>query len=97
MMRSILRRVFAVVRFVQLEWSAWSNEQHASGVLAEEKHVEVLLDPYEARILAVEAEIRERCTRNSYTGEPNLTDQQIRNAALAFIDGRDKKTAENSR
>lgn len=102
----LLHRIFAVVRFIQVEWWAWLEEQERPLVAAPAEPV--VTDPTELRIRAVERDIR------STPGVRHMTDSQVRSAAIGWVEAsirnenkrkeyeerlqklREKRAAENS-
>jgi hypothetical protein len=93
-MRALLHRIFAAVRFVQIEWVMWLEEQNEVEHETPASAPDAPIDPLEARIADAEIDIREGL-RNG--GASMLTDQQIRSAAVGFVDvaiRREKEAAE---
>lgn len=82
MMTTMLHRIFAAIRFVQLEWASWSEAQKKA--LVEIKKDDAL----EARILAAEIDIRAR--------SKHMTDAQVRSAATAYVKAAMNSWAERS-
>lgn len=99
MMTTILHRVFAAVRFVQLEWAAWCDrEERSTEKLIEVEQPTIALSDEQLRRLGIEQTIRAIVAEKlPSVGCPEWTEERIQSAIEGFIQAQDKIRAEREK